>query len=331
MGFAFGRHSADCRTDSSVAGKSRGRKQASRRREARSSTIDRPQGATGVDDNGAKVSPLVHTAASGLPSHVPGGDCEDLFSAVKAGLLRLMVDERLAATPEGPVHEEASRVRAGVLSCVAALDHLHTMLHHELGQRRQLERKVSDAQAALARARAELAGTQLGERRARHLALHDGLTSLPNRRCFLERLDQALVHVKRERSALAVLYLDLDDFKLVNDAHGHVAGDELLRIVAARLARAVRAGDMMSRLGGDEFACLVADVHTRAQLDHLAHKLVDVVSAPLTINSLTLSVRPSIGIATYPTGGATAEALLQSADDAMYRAKRLQTGFAFSN
>ena len=177
--------------------------------------------------------------------------------------------------------------------------------------------------------RAELAGTRDGERRARHLALHDGLTSLPNRRFFRERLDHALSQVAPQRPAIAVLYLDLDGFKPINDAHGHATGDELLKIVAARLARAVRAGDMVGRLGGDEFACLLADSLNREQLTQLANKLVDAVSAPLQVGPLKLTVRPSIGIAICPTDGITAEALLNSADAAMYRAKRHNCGFAF--
>ena len=203
------------------------------------------------------------------------------------------------------------------------------MLARERYRRRQLEREVFVARAALVQTRADLVGTQAGEKQARHLALHDGLTSLPNRSFFRERLDQALAGVDLPRPALAVLYLDLDGLKQINDAHGHQAGDKLLGIVAARLAHAVRAEDMMSRLGGDEFACLVVDYLKREQLSQLARKLFNVVSAPLKIGKLELVVRPSIGIAIFPADGVTAEALLRSADAAMYQAKRQQTGHAF--
>ena len=211
------------------------------------------------------------------------------------------------------------------------LTQLHTTLTFELRLRRNLERKVSDLQTALTRARAELAGTQAGERRARHRAMHDDLTSLPNRGYFRERLDHAITEVKAARSSLGVLLLDLDGFKRINDAHGHHAGDALLRIVATRLARAVRGEDMMSRLGGDEFACLPGNFHNQEQLSHLACKLFAVVSAPLKIGKLNLTVRPSIGIAIFPADGATAETLLRSADAAMYEAKRHATGYAFAN
>lgn len=278
----------------------------------------------GTDANSAPVA----RPAPDLPLDVAIGDWGALLSTVKARL-RLTDGERLAATLGPQVNDTSGRVQASVLECASALDRLHATLAHQLGRCRQLEADVFDAQAALAQVRAELIGTQAGERRARHRALHDGLTSLPNCSFFRERLDDALAHVEPQRPALAVLYLDLDSFKPINDSHGHDVGDELLRIVAARLTRVVRAEDMVSRLGGDEFACLVVGSLTREQLGHLARKLFDSVSAPLTIDKLRLIVRPSIGIAIYPTDGATAKALLKSADAAMYLAKRHQAGYAF--
>ncbi len=210
-----------------------------------------------------------------------------------------------------------------------ALKTLQTTLAAETARGRRLEREIRRMRSALHQAREALAGTQAGERQARHLALHDGLTSLPNRRFFLQRLDLALAGVSPRHPALAVLYLDLDGFKPINDLYGHDAGDELLTIVAARLARAVRAEDMMSRLGGDEFACLPADVANLEQLSLLAAKLFHTVSAPLALGRVTLTIRPSIGIATFPVDGQTADALLRSADAAMYCAKRQQSGYAF--
>ncbi len=298
--------------------------------ESRPGAIDGPWVGARVDDAAvdARVAALARIALPDLAFDVAMGDWDALFSAVKARL-RLSVGGPPAATPGPPRQGEASKVRASVLECMTALDQLHTTLAHELGRRQQLELEVFDAQAALAQARADLTGTQAAEQHARNLALHDGLTSLPNRRHFFEQLDVALARGQARRDALAVLYIDLDGFKAINDAHGHDAGDELLRIVAARLARAVRDEDMVSRLGGDEFACLLADVPGRQQLCHLAGKLFDAVSAPVTIGALRLTVRPSIGIAICPTDGTTAEALLKSADGAMYRAKQDRSGYAF--
>jgi diguanylate cyclase len=255
-------------------------------------------------------------------------DWSDLFAAVKARL-RVIVGERVTVRSLLTAPARASQVRAGVLECVAALDQLQATLLLELARCSELELQLFDAQSALASARAELTGTQDGERKARHLAMHDGLTGLPNRRFFCERLEHALIHLEAPPASLAVLYLDLDDFKCVNDAHGHEVGDELLKVVSTRLNRAVRAEDMVSRLGGDEFACLRSGTLDRAQLAQLAVKLFDAVAAPMCIGTLNLSMRPSIGIALYPDDGGNAAALLRSADTAMYAAKRLHSGHAF--
>jgi diguanylate cyclase (GGDEF)-like protein len=228
-------------------------------------------------------------------------------------------------------HPEASRVRGKqqVLECVAALDSLLPSLALERERSSQLERDLDKAQAELAEARAELAGTREGERRARHFALHDSLTGLPNRRHFGEQLDQLLSRAEGWPTGLTVLYLDLDDLKSINDLHGHDIGDELLRIVATRLRWALRAQDLVSRLGGDEFACLLPDLLSRDELSHLACKLFDTVSAPVQIGRCRLIIRPSIGIAACLADAVTATALLKQADIAMYRAKRDQSGYSF--
>ena len=242
---------------------------------------------------------------------------------------RSKVLTRLSAA--APARLSARLAQTSIEQYLAIVDELHTTLAHEFGRRRELEREVGRIRAELAKARAELAGTQAGEQRARHLALHDSLTALPNRSYFMQKLAFAQANAEPLQPAVAILYLDLDGFKPINDTHGHDTGDEVLKIVAARLARAVRADDMMSRIGGDEFACLPAAFLDQEQLSHLARKLLDVVSAPLTIRTQRLVVHASIGIATYPADGTTAAALLKSADAAMYRAKRDGTGYAFVN
>lgn len=288
--------------------------------------------ATGSINNPASVDSgfgaLLRAPRPDAGSDVAICDWDDLFNAVKERLKTVTAEcPSSVGKPSWPC--SARQVKATVLECTAALDHLHQTLAHELGRRQQLELEVFDAQTALAQARAELVGTQAGERRARHLALHDSLTSLPNRGFFIERLDHALALAAPQRRGLTVMYLDLDGFKPVNDNHGHAAGDELLRIVAARLRRAVRAEDMVSRIGGDEFACLLGGLHDREQLGHLAAKVFDAVSAPCKIGALRVAVHPSIGIAVCPDDGSTSEILLQNADTAMYAAKRQQTGHAF--
>lgn len=228
---------------------------------------------------------------------------------------------------------ESGRLAQVSLECAQALTQLHGQAEQARGEATEALRVLNEALAAaradLRRAQLELAGTRAGAKRAQHQARHDELTQLPNRAFFNQRLAQAVASHRADGPGLAVIFLDLDGFKPINDTHGHDVGDELLGILALRLHRAVRAQDMMSRLGGDEFACLVMEGFDRAQLARLADKLFATVAAPLTLGSLVLSVRPSIGLALCPDDGHTASSLLQHADRAMYRAKRLQCRHAF--
>ena len=219
--------------------------------------------------------------------------------------------------------------RGRVLECAEALEHLHESLRQQQALEGALQQQLASVHGDLQQSRADLADTQDGERRQRHRAQHDALTTLPNRSHFCDLLRHALVKTDLKRPSLALLYMDLDGFKPINDQHGHGVGDRMLRIVAARLTRAIRSGDDVGRMGGDEFACLLGDIDNREQLSHLACKLFDAVSAPLQIGKLQLTVRPSIGIAICPTDGGTADTLLKRADAAMYRAKRAQSGYAF--
>jgi diguanylate cyclase (GGDEF)-like protein/PAS domain S-box-containing protein len=158
------------------------------------------------------------------------------------------------------------------------------------------------------------------EEEIEHLAYHDGLTGLPNRKCLQDHMALALAQSQRAGSRLAVLFLDLDRFKLVNDSMGHGVGDEVLRQVGARLRGCVRAGDTVARVGGDEFVLLLADVES----DHvapLARKILEAVSAPLVASGHRFSMTTSVGISLYPEDGADADALLRNADIALYRAK----------
>lgn len=193
---------------------------------------------------------------------------------------------------------------------------------------------LNESQVQLMQARRQLEQTQQEERTARHLAHHDGLTNLPNLRAFMDRLSAALAHSFKKETSLAVMFIDLDHFKVINDTHGHRVGDQLLKVVGARLAQVVRADDVAARLGGDEFACLIRRAPSIDHLAQLASKLYEVVSAPMQLGSLSLQVTPSIGIAVYPCGpdhaALDAEHLVASADRAMYMAKRDQCRYAFA-
>ena len=176
------------------------------------------------------------------------------------------------------------------------------------------------------------AATEEQERAGRHAALHDALTGLPNRALFNDRLEHALEQAKRHDWTLAVMFVDLDDFKLINDTHGHDAGDSVLRVVARRLRNATRGEDTVSRHGGDEFLCLLTQIRDEASIARVAAKLAQAVQAPCAIRigedqiSVNVSVRASIGIAMFPKDGTTPDALVKSADAAMYRAKYAKSG-----
>jgi diguanylate cyclase (GGDEF)-like protein len=159
------------------------------------------------------------------------------------------------------------------------------------------------------------------EARIAHMAHHDALTDLPNRVLFHERLDEALLRVRRHEEKLAVLYLDLDKFKNVNDTLGHAAGDRLLMAVAERLRTCVRDCDMAARFGGDEFAVLQLGLVGPVAAGALAYRIVTLLSEPYDIAGQPAAIGASAGIALAPADGETAEQLLGNADMALYRAK----------
>src|SRR4051794_29857443 len=154
------------------------------------------------------------------------------------------------------------------------------------------------------------------------LAHHDTLTGLPNRVLLQDRLGQALARVRREGDGVAVMLVDLDDFKGVNDTLGHVAGDRLLRLVAGRLGGAVRASDTLARLGGDEFAIAQPGLRAPESAAVLARKLLAALAAPFVLGGHELHVAASIGVALFPGDGRDADGLLKAADLALYRAKQ---------
>jgi diguanylate cyclase (GGDEF)-like protein/PAS domain S-box-containing protein len=154
-----------------------------------------------------------------------------------------------------------------------------------------------------------------------HLAQHDTLTNLPNRTLMQDRLTQAIVTASRKDSRIAVLFLDLDGFKNINDSLSHATGDRLLQLVAKRLLAAVRTSDTVCRLGGDEFVILLSEVAHAGDAGVKAGKILSALSAPFEIEQVTLRVTGSIGVSTYPEDGQSAELLIRNADLAMYQAK----------
>jgi diguanylate cyclase (GGDEF)-like protein/PAS domain S-box-containing protein len=159
------------------------------------------------------------------------------------------------------------------------------------------------------------------EQRLDYLVYHDPLTDLPNRSRLSEQLRAAISRAERLGTSVALLYLDLDNFKHVNDTLGHEEGDRLLRSMAARLQACVRGKDAVARLGGDEFVVLLEDVREANEAARVAEKILNAMSAPFELSGFELRMRASIGISLWPQHGESAEALLKAADAAMYRAK----------
>lgn len=155
----------------------------------------------------------------------------------------------------------------------------------------------------------------------RAMAFHDPLTGLPNRRLFKEHLRQSLAQAKRRSGQMALLYLDIDDFKLINDTLGHEAGDRFLRMFAKRVRGCIREGDMAARMGGDEFTVLLPSVDSVANAEKLAMRIIDAVSAPWESHGRQMRTTVSVGVVVYPDHGESAASLLRNVDMALYRVK----------
>ena len=191
--------------------------------------------------------------------------------------------------------------------------------------RDELEVRVAERTAELAGANAllqdEILERRQAEARVHHMAYHDSLTGLPNRALLADRLERAILAAQRADGKLAVMFLDLDRFKNINDSLGHATGDHLLREVAGRLCSAVRASDTVARLGGDEFVVLVPGLHALEECSHIGDKIIEALALPVPFEGHDLHISPSIGICVYPDDGLDVETLMRNADAAMYQAK----------
>jgi diguanylate cyclase len=205
-----------------------------------------------------------------------------------------------------------------------AADDLHQAnveLAKEVTERVVIETELADTKADLADVRDDLSKSQAKEQETRKSSLQDALTGLPNRVSFEQDLDRGLRQAKRHRWQLALLFIDIDKFKSVNDSYGHGVGDRVLLMMADRLKSFLRDEDTVSRWGGDEFACLVLEVQQEADVTRLAEKMVNRIAEACECDGIVLSIRVSIGIAIYPADGETAGTLFKNADAAMFRAK----------
>jgi len=187
---------------------------------------------------------------------------------------------------------------------------------------READARVKSALESLERSVAErTAELQEAQARAQHLADHDALTGLPNRRLLEDRLTQALAMSQRTREHTAVMFVDLDRFKTINDSLGHAVGDVLLKEVSQRLVNQLRTGDTICRIGGDEFVLVLPQIKRTSDVAQIAAKVIEQLSVPLVVEERELVVTPSVGIAVFPDDGRDAETLIRNADAAMYHAK----------
>jgi diguanylate cyclase (GGDEF)-like protein len=190
---------------------------------------------------------------------------------------------------------------------------------------------LAESQNALENTEAALATAREGERKAQLRALHDSTTGLPNRDLFDDRLGHAIALAKRHDWTLAVMFLDLDRFKCINDTHGHAVGDRVLKEVAKRLLQHSRDEDTVCRNGGDEFLFLLMNPQGSENIERIAGVLLKNIAQPIDMDDLQPVIKASIGIAVYPDNGTTGEQLIRNADAAMYRAKQRMNGCVFFN
>lgn len=219
---------------------------------------------------------------------------------------------------EGALNQSEA-VEVKVHEAAAELVAVNDALAEEVDERRHLEQQLSTSDAALTRSRAAL-------RTANDSALHDALTGLANLTLFNDRLGIALAQAERHGWRLAVMFIDLDGFKSVNDTHGHDAGDRVLVTMAQRLKSAVRSGDTVSRRSGDEFLFLMLEVKDEANVMAQALRIATDLGQACDVEGNSVRVGASVGIALYPEDGRSAAELLQRADAAMYVAKENAAG-----
>ena len=212
--------------------------------------------------------------------------------------------------------DRSEAIEVQVQACADELTEVNEALNVEAERRKALEHELEVA--------------KVRENAARHAALHDPLTGLPNRMLFEDRLGHGLTQARRHVRTLALMFIDLDGFKAINDTHGHEAGDQVLQTVASRLRKTTRAEDTICRYGGDEFLYLMLEPKSQENSAAVARKITDAIGAPITLSrGGNVRVRCSIGIAFHPDHAADAAALVERADRAMYRAKHDGAGIAF--
>lgn len=229
------------------------------------------------------------------------------------------VSERVPLAKVASALNQSEAIEVKVQEAATELVAVNEALALEINVRHDLEDKLSESNAALRE-------SQIAEASSRNSALHDAVTGLANLTLFNDRLGTALIQAQRHTWRLAVMFIDLDGFKAVNDTHGHAAGDRILQCVGQRIQSNVRGSDTVSRRSGDEFLFLMLEAKDDSNVLALASKIAQNIAQPCAVDGVELTVLASIGIAIYPEDGRTAEELLRNADAAMYGSKRTRNG-----
>ncbi len=251
------------------------------------------------------ASPAAERTFGLKPEELAGLNLMELWAGSDAGKLGAFLSD-VAASTQGVVGPVELRIQRG--EHPGTLEIVGTNLQHD------------PAVNGLALTMRDVSERKALEEQLRQRAFHDPLTLLANRNLFRDRVHHALALARRDRPSVAVMFLDLDNFKNVNDSLGHEAGDRLLQAAAHRLVQSTRASDTVARLGGDEFAILLEGLQSQGEAEQVALALVDAMDAPFTLGSTEVRVSASIGAA-FSDPGADAESLLSNADIAMYHAK----------
>lgn len=225
---------------------------------------------------------------------------------------------------------ESEKIETKVQECAEDLHEVNQSLAQGIADLQQTETVLVKSREALAETELALAVAKKEEKKATLRAMHDATTGLPNRGLFDDRLAHAISIAERHHWAPAVLFLDLDRFKSINDTHGHAAGDAVLKEVARRLLQRARDEDTVCRTGGDEFLYLLLDPQGRANIERIAREILMKIAQPVDLGHVQIVIEASIGIAVYPDNGATGDELIKNADAAMYCAKKRMSGCEFS-
>jgi diguanylate cyclase (GGDEF)-like protein len=255
-----------------------------------------------------------------------------------ASVNKVLKQEKQVDIPVQTIKEAITQnedVERKVAKAADDLKQVNTNLAKEVAERVVIESELADtktdladtktdlaeAKTDLAEALDDLSKSQAKEEEAIEIALHDALTGLPNRVLFEQRLDYGLRQSKRHGWGFAVLFIDIDKFKSINDDYGHDLGDKVLLMVANRLKSFIRQEDTVSRWGGDEFVCLLLEIKQEADVTRFAERMANRIAEACGFNGIDMSISVSIGIAIYPAHGETADILFKNADTAMYQAK----------